>query len=145
MSAVTTALVMLSAALLSGPAHATDPAYVQQGARVVATDATRAPRSDAMIGAACSYRTAVMARRVLSDGADYAFVGSLQAGQPSDGDVACPYTVGGQADTCVIASELVEHLAGQGLGRAELSLEGRILEVDGVRYVVLTAYEPSSS
>ena len=69
---------------------------------------------------------------------------SLQRTAASQGDVACPFRVGAQAETCVVASELVEHLAAEGVDGLALSLEGRIMEIDGVRYVVLTAYEPST-
>ena len=138
-------VALLLLMLMTASAGADEGGVVTEGLRVVATDATRAPRSDAMIGPTCSYRPGVMARRVMSEGSDYAFVGRLQTSDRTPGDVACPYTIAGQVDTCIVASELVEHLANHGLGGDELSLEGRILDVDGVRYVVLTAYKPSTS
>lgn len=131
--------------LLASPAsYADDGGVLRQGDRYVAVDAARSPRSGDMIGPTCTFRTGVMARRVMSEGADYAFFGRLQPSTRTPGDVACPYIVGGQVDTCVVASELVEHMQSHDQAGGELSLEGRVLEVDGVRYVVLAAYKPST-
>ncbi|MCK6502993.1 hypothetical protein L6R53_06285 [Myxococcota bacterium] len=137
--------VLLALLLTGSPVLADDGGVVEQGGRYVAVDAARTPRSGDMVGPTCTFRTGVMARRVMAEGAEYAFVGRLQVSGRTPGDVACPYTVGGQEDTCVVASELVEHMQSRGLATGELSLEGRLLEIDGVRYVVLTAYKPSTS
>lgn len=138
-------LALLALLWIRAPALADDGGVVRQGDRYVAVDAARTPRSGDMVGPTCTFRTGVMARRVMAEGSEYAFVGRLQASGQTPGDVACPYMVGGQEDTCVVASELVEHMQSQGLANGELSLEGRLLEIDGVRYVVLTAYKPSTS
>lgn len=130
--------------ILGLPAQAGNSAVRSVGPRVEAVDPTSPARSGAMLGAACSFRTSTVARQVMAEGADYAYVGSLQRTAASQGDVACPFRVGAQAETCVVASELVEHLAAEGVDGLALSLEGRIMEIDGVRYVVLTAYEPST-
>ncbi len=144
---------LFSLLLAITPAHAGDPAARPPAAavtvdagRVEAVDAVRPPRSASLMGASCSFKTGMMARRVVAEGDVYAYVGTLQE---QDGDevdeVSCPYRIGGDDGACVVANELVEHLAGADLAGVELSVEGRILEVDGVRYVVLTAYSPSAS
>ena len=130
--------------VLGTPARSADTSLRVVGHRVEAIDPTSPARSGAMLGSACSYRTATIARRVMAQGADYAYVGSLQSNTEAQGEVACPFRVGGQLKTCVVASELVEHLAGETVESEALSLEGRILEIDGVRYVVLTAYQPGA-
>lgn len=138
-------IAMLMLAMLAAPALADEPSVVQQDGRVVAVDAARAPRSAAMIGSSCSFRTGTMARRVVSEGDDYAYMGTLQAAATQPDAVACPYRIGAPDGPCVVATELVEDLEAKGLVDEELSLEGRTLEVDGVRYVVLTAYQLSDS
>lgn len=133
-------------ALSIAPAHADDSAVVVDSGKVVAVDAARAPRSAELIGTSCSFRTGMIARRVVAEGEDYAYMGTLKAvpGE-AEGDVACPYRIGTADGACVVANELVEHLQAQGVAARELSLEGRTLELDGVRYVVLTAYTVSRS
>jgi hypothetical protein len=81
----------------------------------------------------------MMARRVIEEGQDWAYVGALAA-SPNNlpTSVAAPFTVpdGGH----VIANELVEVMSQDGHASAHMSLVGKLLEVDGVRYVVLTSY-----
>ena len=105
-----------------------------------ATEASHCARAGELIGSNCSYTTGTMARRVIEDGVDWAWEGALEA---SANDltslVAAPFTVRGS--THVIANELVALLLTDGLARARLSLVGRFLEVDGVRYVVLTSFK----
>jgi hypothetical protein len=40
----------------------------------------------------------------------------------------------------VIANELVEAMVGGGHATGRLSLAGKLLEIDGVRYVVVTSF-----
>lgn len=91
------------------------------------------------MGTNCSYTTGMMARRVVEEGADWSYVGALT---PSTNDleslVAAPFTAGGHH---VIANELVEALTVDGLSNVRMILGGKLLEVDGVRYVVLTSYK----
>jgi len=112
--------------------------------RVSLDDAARVPRSAAIIGGACSFCTGLMSRRVVTQGAAYTFVGRLQKQETVADSVACPYTLEGQPDTCVLATEFVENLADQIAEGAQVAVEGRILDLDGLRYVVLTAFGPST-
>ncbi len=138
---------LLHCLLLVSPAVLADTATAAQGirvdgARVEAVDASLPPRAAQVLGTDYTWRTGVLARQAWQQGAPYAFVGVLQPTTPqAAGDIACPLRIGGQDGTCVLATELVEHLAAEGSPDIELSVEGRILEVDGIRYVVLTAYQ----
>ncbi len=101
--------------------------------------ASHCARAGELIGGNCSYTTGMTARRVVEEGAEWAFVGGLT---PCTNDleslVAVPFTANGHH---IIANELVELLAAEGLTGAKFVLAGRLLEIDGVRYVVLTSYK----
>jgi hypothetical protein len=58
---------------------------------------------------------------------------------PADSNISCPYTAG-DGKFNLVATELLEAVVGCGYGSSTLSLEGRSLDVDGVRYVVLTSF-----
>jgi hypothetical protein len=109
--------------------------------------AAHCARSASLVGAACSYSTGAMARRVLELGEPFRYVGTLSPvdptasmGQPAvpSGQVACPFQMDGPS--FVIANELLDTLADAGHTQARLSLTGRSLDVDGVTYVVLTSF-----
>lgn len=106
--------------------------------------AAHCARSSALVGSNCSYSTGMMARRVVEEGRDWSWEGALSV-TPNTlaSTVAAPFSAG--TGTHVIANELVESLSGGGLVQANLALAGKLLEVDGVRYVVLTSYKVISS
>ena len=106
--------------------------------------ASHCARGEVLVGANCSYSTGMMARRVVEDGQEWSFVGTLTATDNAlTSLVAAPFTAG--AGPHVIATELLEQLVQQGHAAARLSLMGRVLEVDGVRYVVLTSFRVINS
>lgn len=113
-------------------------------ASVDAAAASHCARTGALIGSNCSYTTGMMARRVVEEGQDWTYVGELTSSSNNLGSmVAAPYTV---ADGFhVIANELVEVMSQEGHAQARLSLVGKLLEVDGVRYVVLTSFRVINS
>lgn len=130
----------LAATLVSAfPAQAGPREVAPAAATVDASAATHCARGGALMGTNCSYTTGMMARRVVEEGADWSYVGALT---PSANDleslVAAPFTAGGHH---VIANELVESLTVDGLSNVRMILGGKLLEVDGVRYVVLTSYK----
>jgi len=146
--AVSLALVP-SATAGSQTAHAPSGAAVAPAA--AATDGTvdtsvasHCARAASLVGSNCSYTTGMMARRVIEEGQDWTYIGELaQTGNDLANKVAAPYSV---ADGFhVIANELVEVLSQEGHANARLSLAGRLLEVDGVRYVVLTSFRVINS
>ncbi len=115
------------------------PAVVA-AASLDASAASHAARAGELIGSNCSYTTGMMARRVLEEGQDWAFVGELAASSNNLGSmVAVPFTASEGVN--VIANELVEVMTADGHVGSRLSLAGKVLEVDGVRYVVLTSYK----
>lgn len=104
------------------------------------TAASHAARTGELIGSNCSYTTGMMARRVLEEGHDWAYVGDLAPSSNNLGSmVAVPYTAAEGVN--IIANELVEVMSVDGHVGSRLSLAGKVLEVDGVRYVVLTSYK----
>lgn len=134
-----TALVLLQTAQAGEPVAAPP---VEQSATM--ETASHCARSGELIGSNCSYTTSMMARRVLEEGQDWAWTGSLTAsGNALPSSVAAPYVA--QASTYVIATELVEGLKADDATASRLSLAGKLLEVDGVRYVVLTSYKVVNS
>lgn len=132
-------------AMLLSAARAADSAPPSAAEQTATLDtASHCARSGELIGSNCSYTTGMMARRVLEEGQDWNWVGSLAAsGNTLPSMVAAPYTA--QASTYVIATELVEALKADDATAARLSLVGKLLEVDGVRYVVLTSYKVVNS
>lgn len=115
------------------------PAVVA-AASLDASAASHAARGGELIGSNCSYTTGMMARRVLEEGQDWTYVGELTASSNNLGSmVAVPYTA--TEGVNIIANELVEVMAVDGHVGSRLSLAGKVLEVDGVRYVVLTSYK----
>ncbi len=105
-------------------------------------DATACAKKAALVGSACSYSTNMMASLVLDQGEVYSFTGSLA---PTDevlaSQVAAPFTAGPER-VRVIANEVVESATQPG---ARMTWEGKVLEVDGVQYFVVTSYSGDRS
>ena len=133
----------------SSPAHAVDPpAEAARGAAAspLPLEAEVAPetvahcaRSKELVGANCSFTTGMTARRVLEEGVPWSWVGPITPtdnAQPTR--IATPFRV--DDGVLLVATALLEGLVQDGLAGANLRLDGRSLELDGVRYVVLTAF-----
>lgn len=104
--------------------------------------ATHCATNTELVGASCSYSTGLMARRVVEQGRPWSGVDGLVLTQDKlDSSVAAPFLVGPGDGFRVIANELVQMLSDGGHLHDELALTGKWLEVDGVRYVVLTSYK----
>jgi hypothetical protein len=109
------------------------------------TAATHCATDTQLVGASCSYSTGLMARRVLDQGAPFSRVASLTGTlEVLESHVAAPFVVGEEGYR-VIANELVQALADGGHLHDRLTLTGKWLEVDGVRYVVLTSFKVVNS
>jgi hypothetical protein len=105
-------------------------------------DATACAKKASLVGAACSYSTGMMASRVLDQGEAYTFTGTLV---PTDevltSQVAAPFTAGPDR-VRVIANEVVESATRPD---SRMTWKGKVLEVDGVQYFVVTSYEKGSA
>ena len=110
-------------------------------ATVDATAATHCAKSGALVGANCSYSTGSMARRVVEEGGDWSYTGTLATSEDTlESHVACPFVTTSDRAVHVVANELLEVITSNGHAAASLRLEGKTLEVDGVHYVVLTSF-----
>lgn len=99
-----------------------------------------------LIGSNCSYSTGVMAQRVLAEGNAYTYTGTLQASENAlASHVASPFTLGPDGSIHVVANEVIEALANEGYTNARVQLEGKLLEVDDIKYLVVTTYHEAST
>lgn len=111
-----------------------------------AIDPAHCAKSADLVGNNCSFSTGMMAQRVLEEGTAWSFTGTLTpASNELASHVAAPYSVGPKNEVQVVANEVVETLAAQAGPGARVVLEGRILEVDGIKYfVAIKAKTPNS-
>lgn len=112
-------------------------------AEVHVDDATavRTASSARLVNGGSSYSTGLLARRVMEQGTDWASSGSLTNAEiDPDATVAIPYTLADDSNVHILATELVESLTNANDVGQPLAMSGRLMEVDGVRYVVLTSY-----
>jgi len=108
-------------------------------------DPASCAKKAALVGGSCSYSTGMMAQRVIAEGTPWSFAGTLSATEDALASrVAAPFSVGPDA-VRVIANEVLESIADAGLTDARINLEGRLLDVDGVQYFVLTGYQQLNS
>jgi hypothetical protein len=110
-----------------------------------AMDPTGCAKKAELMGGACSYTTGMMAQRVVADGKLWAFTGSLSPVQTRlASHVAAPFTVGPDK-VYVVANEVLDALTDAGVQAGRVSLEGKLLEVDGIKYYVLTGFQSLNS
>ena len=143
---MTAPVVLVAMVTWSPPAHAC-PAHMEDETLVEAEleDLAVPAQSPELLGRACSYSTGVMARRVLADGDIHDDIGALErVDGDDDAKVATPFRLGDGIDAHVVATALLERLVAEGLDTAELHLQGKMLEVGGRRYLVLTSYRPAN-
>ena len=133
---------LVAAALLSLPAAAlacggnksADTTAAATDPNAAANPAACAKKAE-LVGSGCSHTTGMMAQRVLAEGAPYTYAGTLvKADSELTSHVAAPFVVGPDKIR-VVANEVLE---GFSAGDQRVSLEGKLLEVDGVKYFVLT-------
>lgn len=122
-----------------GPSASSEPRTEGRVAseEAAAHTATRA----SLIGANCSYSTGSMARRVMDEGIDWSAEDRLaRTSNDHQNHVAAPFVLSGDPAVHIVASELLQLVPDPDATPPLLALSGRSLEVDGVRYVVLTAF-----
>jgi hypothetical protein len=138
---IAAALTFPTAALACGgakTADTTEKTEVQLAA--VSADATKCAQKAALVGDNCAYSTGMMAQRVHADGKDMSLTAKLaKQDQMLDSHVAAPFTVG--EGMYVIANEVIE----QADSDKQLALTGKALEVDGIKYFLVTGFQPASS
>jgi hypothetical protein len=117
-----------------------------EGKKVVANDATHCARSDGVIGAHCSYATGIMARRIMEQGQDAQLTGTLvEISEDVPGGVSAPFRLEDDPKSRVLANELIEQMVRTNhIGQA-VEVDAKELDVDGIHYYVLTAYEVPNS
>jgi len=138
------AALMLPAAALACPGSKGDVADTTDNSEAVAADAdadaTKCAKKAEYVGSACSYSTGMMAQRVHADGKAVTFTAQLTPnGSKLDSQVAAPFLANGEY--YVIANEVVDQLD----PAKELSFEGKALEVDGVKYFLVTEFKATNS
>jgi hypothetical protein len=124
------------------PAELVNREAVESGAPVtVGSDvASMAAPPGKLLGSSCLYSTGLMARRVMEEGSGWTWEGQLAPMVGNmDAPVSCPFTVA-DGSLNVIANGLLDAVVSCGYAEKALVLEGRSLDLDGVRYVVLTSF-----
>ncbi len=104
--------------------------------------AAHCARSQTLVGDACSFMTGMTARRVLDEGVPWTWAGALTP-RTIEGEIAAPFGAAGEER--VLATELVESLVTAQHAASLCLFIGRSLEIDGVTWVVLTAYAPADT
>jgi hypothetical protein len=114
-------------------------------AATAAVDPAGCAKHAELVGGNCSYTTGMMAQRVLEEGKTFTFTGHMAATENHlESHVAAPYKIG-PTQYNVLANEVLEQLKGTGAESGRVSLQGRLLEVDGNTYLVLTHFEKANS
>jgi hypothetical protein len=104
-----------------------------------AVDPTHCAKSAALVGSNCKWSTGQMAQRVQAEGKDVQLTTRLaKQEQALASQVAAPFKAG---EMYVIANQVIE----QADASASLALAGKVLEVDGVTYLLVTSFEKSNS
>jgi hypothetical protein len=104
-----------------------------------AVDPTHCAKNAALVGSSCAWSTGMMAQRVQAEGKDLSLTAKLAPqGQALASSVAAPYQAGGYY---VIANEVIE----QADPSATLAMTGKVLEVDGIRYFLVTSFAKSNT
>ncbi|HHO53452.1 MAG TPA: hypothetical protein ENK18_21915 [Deltaproteobacteria bacterium] len=139
---LTTALALPGLALACGGAQtAAADSQPKTELAAVQTDATKCAKTAELIGTNCKFSTGQMAQRVHAEGKDTTVTARLQQQDAQlDSHVAAPYTI--NDNVYVIANEIIEQIEDR---TAALTLSGKVLEVDGVTYLLVESYQESST
>jgi hypothetical protein len=139
-------LITPGLAMACGGSKSTASADAQAAQTTASVDASHCAKKTELVGANCSYTTGLMAQRVLEEGENWSYTGTLVSSSNAlDSRVAAPFTVGPKEGINVVANEVVEGLVKAGADTGRLALSGKLLEVDGIRYFVATAFKASNS
>jgi hypothetical protein len=116
--------------------EAAKPALASTNAAV---DPTHCAKSAALVGSNCQWSTGSMAQRVQAEGKDTSVTAKLQKqDQKLASQVAAPFKVG---EMYVIANQVIE----QADASATLAMSGKVLEVDGVKYFLVSSFQKTNS
>jgi hypothetical protein len=141
-SALLTVLLAAPSLALACPGKAETAADSSEEEEAVhaKADATRCAKKAEYVGGSCSYSTGMMAQRVAADGSELRFTAQLERNEAElDSKVAAPFVANGEY--YVIANEVLDELDPS----EELAFEGKALEVDGVKYFLVTGYKAGNS
>lgn len=140
MTALLTAFLAAPSVALACPGKGDMAADTTEEAAHAELDATKCAKKADYVGSACSYSTGMMAQRVAADGEPVAFTARLERNEKRlESQVAAPFTANGEY--YVIANEYLDQLDPSEAN----AFEGKALEVDGVKYFLVTGYAPSHS
>lgn len=102
-------------------------------------DPTACARNAALVGSGCTWSTSAMAQRVNTEGRAAAVTARLVASKENlASEVAAPYRAG---EFYVIANQVIERAD----PTAVLSMTGKMLEVEGVKYFLVTGFRTPNS
>lgn len=105
----------------------------------VAVDPTHCAKNAALVGSNCAWSTGAMAQRVATEGKDTTITAKLTPQTKAlASQVAVPFQVGGFD---VIANQVIEQADTNG----PLAMTGKVLEVDGVKYFLVTAFAKANT
>ena len=109
--------------------------------QLAAVDASDCAKKAEFIGGNCSYSTNMMAQKVMEQGASFSYTGAMaKSDNKLESHVAAPFVI--QDDIHVIANAVLDTL-GEVDGR--MAMNGKMLEVDGTKYFLLTEAAPANS
>jgi hypothetical protein len=136
-------MLVFALSFVSAPAHACPGA---EGTAMASAhgdaghaDPTHCAKNAELVGSCCSYSTNMMAQRVHADGAETTLTAFFtQTSEMLASKVAAPWSVG---DYRVIANSVMEGADTAGA----LVVKGKVLEVDGVKYLLVTTVEKSNT
>lgn len=134
-------MLVLALSFVSAPAHACPGAEKADGTAMASAhgDPTHCAKNAELVGSCCSYSTNMMAQRVHADGAETTLTAFFtKTSEMLASKVAAPWSVG---DYRVIANSVMEGTDTDGA----LVVKGKVLEVDGVKYLLVTTVEKSNT
>lgn len=112
---------------------------VQLASTAAAVDPTHCAKNAALVGSSCAWSTGAMAQRVQAEGKDTTVTAKLASqAKQLDSHVAAPFQVG---DMYVIANQVIETAD----TAATLAMNGKMLEVDGVKYFLVTTFQKANT
>lgn len=140
---LTVGLIVPSAALACGGSKKSASADGDSPAHAKVAEASD---SQDLVGKNCSYTTGKMAQRILAEGSDWTFTGTLSNTENEFATrIAAPFAVGPESADLIVANEVLEDLTRRGAHNGRVALTGKKLTVGDVTYIVLTDFGRTNS